>query len=122
MAELAFVLLLAGHLLTVNVAAAGPLVCIWFEWREGRGNELAGSVGRQLAAVAIVSMIIGTLLGFLIGWHNWTPAYKQLVLHLGSRVSWGVVELVFSFLLMILHLWWWYLPAILRLGRAHFVA
>src|SRR5688500_10052682 len=42
-------LLLAAHLLCVNVAAGGPLVAAWLDWRGVRGDEAAGRAARWLA-------------------------------------------------------------------------
>ena len=57
------VLLLAAHLLAMNVPSSAPLVCIWLHARGRRGDVAADTVGRQLALVSLWSLLAGTLLG-----------------------------------------------------------
>src|SRR5262245_37683618 len=54
--EPVFTLLLIAHLLCVNVAAGGPLVCFWLEWRR---DDLARRVARSLGRWALVTLAIG---------------------------------------------------------------
>jgi hypothetical protein len=100
-------LVFALHLLCVNVASAGPLVAVLFEWLEGRGNRLAGEAGRYLVGWSVGLLIPGGLLGVIIGWQFWSPEYRQVLGRLSSKVHFGGWELVFSLALMLLHLWWW---------------
>lgn len=107
MSELVVVVLLALHLLCVNVASAGPLVCLWLEWREGRGDVLAGRAGRYLAQVSLQLFVVAIVLGLAIGWILWSPEYAASIRKLGSRVHFGVAEIVFSLALMAGHFVWW---------------
>lgn len=107
MTQLALVLVFALHLLCVNVASAGPLVCAWLEWCEGRGNALAGEVGRYLARWALVLLIPGALLGVSVGWILWNPQYASILGRLSSKVHFGVWELLFSLVLMSVQVAWW---------------
>jgi hypothetical protein len=63
MLTLLTVVLLAVHLLAMNVAAAGPLVCLWLHGQGRRGEETAFAVGRQLAWLAAVVLLAGGVVG-----------------------------------------------------------
>ena len=57
-------ILLSGHLVAVNLAAAAPLVCVWLGWQS---EDLSGRIGRQLAWIAFCALPIGVFLGFALG-------------------------------------------------------
>jgi hypothetical protein len=82
-------------------------VCLWLEWREGRGDELAGRAGRYLAASAVVLLLAGAALGLLMGWLLWSEAYLAALQMVRSRAEWGAAELLFSLVLMSAHVVWW---------------
>lgn len=107
MVEVAISLILAAHLLCVNVATAGPLVCLWCEWREARGDALAGHVGRFLAKSAIILFGVGMLLGLCVGAMVWSDKYLAVLSYLKSKVLFGIAELAFSLVLMMIYLLWW---------------
>ena len=73
MVDLLFIPLFAAHLLLVNVAAAGPLVCVWLEWwASRRGDRLADEIAHRLArdstwALALAMLLGGVLLTVLWG-------------------------------------------------------
>ncbi|MEQ8788978.1 MAG: hypothetical protein RIC55_21885 [Pirellulaceae bacterium] len=100
-------LLLAAHLMCMNVASAGPLVCLWLEWKEQRGDKLAGRAGRYLAGSGVVLLLVGVLWGLGLGAVLWNDAYLAAIKHVRSRVEFGVAELVFSLALMVAHYVWW---------------
>jgi hypothetical protein len=102
-------LLLAAHLLCVNVAAGGPIVAAWFDWRGARGDATAAWSARQMAAWSVGGLIAGGLLGVGMGWLKWDAAYRALWLGpLSYKAHWAAIELVFSLVLMLG--WWWWLP------------
>lgn len=107
MIEIAIVLVLALHLMCVNVAAAGPLVCLGLEIGEARGDALAGRTGRYLAHAAVVLFCLGMLLGLVLTWLIWDDAFRGTLRVLPRRVAFGVAELVFSLVLMAAHAVWW---------------
>ncbi len=107
MKEVLIVLIHAAHLLCVNVAGGGPLVCLWLEWRESRGDALAGRAGRFLAVASVPLLVVGILLGVALGWMLWSPMYQQVISDLGSRITWGIAEVVFSLVLLGLYAAWW---------------
>ena len=63
---LASVLLLAAHLVTMNVASAAPLVCVWLRYRERRSDAAAGAIGRRLASWSWWSFLAGIMLGLML--------------------------------------------------------
>ena len=107
MVELIVSGVLALHLLCVNVAAAAPLICLWCEWREARGNSLAGELGRFLAKSAVVLFCVGMLLGLLVGALLWSEKYSAVLSYLSSKVLFGVAELGFSLVLLAIYIPWW---------------
>jgi hypothetical protein len=111
-AEIGMSLLLAAHLLCVNVAAGGPMVAAWLDWRGMRGSELAARGAVFLGRAAVMGLLLGAMLGVLVGWLKWTPEYESLWLGpLSYKLKWTMLEAVFS--LLMLAGWCWFLP-----GRA----
>lgn len=107
MLDFVLVPLLALHLLCVNVAAAGPLICLWLEWKEGRGSELAGRAATWLGTVACWTLLAGGLLGLLIGWLHWSEDYAALWNGtLRKKAWWGVGEYMFSLGMSTGYAWW----------------
>jgi hypothetical protein len=100
-------LLVAAHLICANVSSAAPLLSIWLEWREARGDRLAGEVGRCLLGVGLQLLLATALLGLLIGWLLWDAGLKLALSRLESKVSFGIWEVLFSAVLMSCHWWWW---------------
>ena len=58
--------LLAVHLLALNVASAGPLVCVWLHFRGRRGDATALAAGRRLAWSAVAVLLAGVAIGALL--------------------------------------------------------
>lgn len=107
MLEIVIILLLAAHLLCVNVAAAGPLVCIWLDWREGRGDALAGRTASYLGLASLVTLLLGGLLGLAIGAASWSDRYEALWLGpMSKKAAWGISEYAFSVLLAVGYVLW----------------
>jgi hypothetical protein len=100
--DLLIVPLLALHLLCVNVAAAGPLASIFFEWKEGRGDALAGRTASYLGLAALVTLLVGGLLGLAIGALSWDDRFATVwTTTMSYKARWGVGEVVFSLLLAV---------------------
>lgn len=105
-------LLLAAHLLCMNVSSGGPIVAAWLDWRGMRGSEIAARAAVFLGRAAVIGLLLGALLGVLVGWLKWTPEYEALWLGpLSYKLKWSMLEAIFS--LMMLAVWCWFLP-----GRA----
>jgi hypothetical protein len=105
--EVTAVVLLALHLLSVNVASAGPLVCLWLEWKERRLDLLATETARRLAWWSLAALLVGGALGLLLGWLHWSPDYARLWTDtLRYKAEWAVGEYVFSLALAIAYVLW----------------
>jgi hypothetical protein len=115
--QIAITLLLAAHLLCVNVASGGPLVATWLDWRGHRGDEAAAKAAVYLARWSLAALLIGAALGVLIGWLKWDANYRALWLGpLSYKLHWAGLEAVFSLILLIV--WWVTLPG--RQGGTRF--
>jgi hypothetical protein len=102
-------LLLAVHLLCVNVAAGGPLLAAWLDWRAVRGDAACARAAVYLARLSLLGLIAGAALGLLIGWLQWDADYRALWLGpLNYKLTGAVIEAVFS--LVLLAAWWLWLP------------
>ena len=107
-------IVLSLHLICMNLATAGPLICILLERREGRersdsseSRSASGVLGRQIAGWSIVALSLGGLLGLLIGAMLWSDAYREGLARMSYKFKWGGVEYAFSLVLMIAHWAWW---------------
>ena len=98
--ELLIIIVLALHLMCMNVAAAGPLVCMWLDWRGGRGDPLAGRVGLFLCWKSLALFLIGSGLGLLLAFLHWDAAYHEVLHKFPGKIFFGMWELVFSFVLV----------------------
>lgn len=107
MSELIAILLLASHLLAVNLASCGPLVAAWLDLREGRGDLTAGIAGRRLTLWSLVALVVGILGGLAVGYLWWDDGYRIALRRLSSRIYFGGAELAFSLFLQILQLVCW---------------
>jgi len=62
--ELLLVGLFAAHLLFVDIAMAGPLVCVWLDWRARRYQDPAAhQIGRRLAGRVVLAFFVALALG-----------------------------------------------------------
>ncbi len=101
-------LTLSVHLLCMNLATAGPLVYVWLDWCERRGDQLAGLAGRRLAGWSVGALLAGMAIGVAMAWWEWTPDFwRALVERFSSRLYWGAWELAFSVLLLAIVWGWW---------------
>lgn len=113
------IILLTAHLVCMNVASGGPLVALWLEWKDRRGDAVAPQAARYLATAAILALLVGSLLGLLIGWLKWTPEYAEIwQVRLWNKVKWGLGELAVSAVLLIGY-WFWRKRATLPTRRGY---
>ena len=92
-------LLLSAHLLCMNVASAGPLVCIWLDYLAA-WHPIAASAGKWLGWKSFQLAILGALLGLAIGWLRWDSEFSSVLQRFSSRVTWGIAEFLFSVALL----------------------
>ena len=113
------IVLLTGHLACMNVASGAPLLALWLEWKDRRGDAIAPQAAKYLGAAAIFTLLLGSLLGALIGWLKWTPEYATIwQVQLWDKAKMGLLELVFSGALLIGY-WIWRKYAILPTRRGY---
>ncbi len=108
MLQLLHILLLSLHLICMNVASGAPLVCIWLEWKLRKGNNgETRSAADYLAAMTVITLVAGSLLGLVMGLLLWTPEYAAVwTKRLGHKMHWGGLELLFS-LVILAGYWAW---------------
>jgi hypothetical protein len=105
-------LLLAAHLVLVDIAMAGPLVCIWLEWRETRrADPVAGRLGQSLARLSVWTLGGGSLLGGLLLAVRWgmdnRVYFSALAVIPSARYWFGATELIFSLACLALYVALW---------------
>ena len=117
-------LVLAVHLLAMNLATGLPLVILWLGWRQfAAGDREAGTLACTLARAAIsllgVGMVLGgvLLVGLWIGQSDFFAAAGRIEL---SRYWFAAFELLFYALCLGGYLW--LADRIERVERARFVA
>lgn len=88
------------HLIAADLAAVGPLVCLWALWRAARGDRLAAQAERGLLRASIWALLAAMLLGVaglgLLWWMDrdaWFQAARQIP---QQRYWYGLIELGFS--------------------------
>jgi hypothetical protein len=112
MADLLIIVLMGLHLVLVDLAMAGPLGCIWLEWRSTRhADSVADSVGRSLAGLTQLALLGGIASGVLlvgIYWYREDDAFFSAAGRIPvSRLWFGAFELAFSLVCMIVYGWLW---------------
>lgn len=112
MIEVVLVVLLAMHLLAVNLAMAGPLVCVGIELRAtSRTEPLSDGIARGMARLSLIALVSGMVLGvFLLAirWQLDDRAYFSAVALIPrSRLWFTLAELAFYIVCMTGYLVWW---------------
>ena len=112
MGDVLIVVLMAVHLALVDLAMAGPLGCIWLEWRHTRhADSTADQVGRSLAWITQVSLLGGIASGVIrvgIYWYRGSDEFFSAIGSIpASRLWFGALELAFSLACMITYWWLW---------------
>ena len=100
MNELFVIPILTIHLLTLNLASAGPIICIWLGYGKHANNPWSDQVGKQLAWASLAALLVGMLLGGLL----WLPENRTLhaaISRFPTRTYWyAAAELIFSMVLL----------------------
>ncbi len=97
--DLVLTLLLAGHLLCMNLASGLPLFCVLLQWQT-RGGDARDAMEwiRRFVGWAIAAVILGSLTGLLIGGLMWLMqdrALMEVLPRFERKIWWGLTELVF---------------------------
>jgi hypothetical protein len=103
--EAVWALLLGVHLLLVDVAMAGPLVCAWLDWRQCRHEDLAaGRAGLTLARLTNWTLAGGIVVGLVLLGARWQidggRYFGALAAVPRSRLWFAGAELLFFFACM----------------------
>jgi hypothetical protein len=96
--DLVITLLLAGHLLAMNVASACPLVGVWLV---GRRQDSGVALGLRMLRLSFAALVVGSMLGgFLLVFPN--PSLRAALVRFPASAYWFAgLELVFSAACMI---------------------
>ncbi|MEX0936402.1 MAG: hypothetical protein WDZ59_00975 [Pirellulales bacterium] len=110
--EVVLTVLLAAHLLAVNLGSAGPLLCIWLHGRAFRhGDPVADAVGRDLARYALAATTVGLLLGgAILAWMFYqgdSPFLRAAGQFPPSRWWFATGEIAFYYVCMFAYLALW---------------
>lgn len=95
-------LVLALHLLSVDVAMIGPLLMIWLEARARKGDGAAQELLPKVGFISIKALLLGGALGALYGWSLWSEEYQATIASTGPRWKYTLIEYAFSFVLILL--------------------
>lgn len=110
MVTFVLILLLAGHLLCMNVSSAAPLLCIWFADRKAvSGDSASREVAQQLAVWSVFLLVVGIAIGLIVGVLSTLTGDSRLVdtfPFFRRKIGWGVLELLCS-LVWMLGYWAW---------------
>ncbi len=112
MLDSALIMLLAFHLLAVDLAMAGPLVSVWLEWRAVRNGEASfDSAARALARASTWGLAGGIAMGaglLAVRWWRDDANYLAAVSDLPrSRLWFAGAELLFYFACMGVYVGLW---------------
>lgn len=100
------IILFAFHLMAMNVASAGPMASVWFDWRK-TDRAVSHAAACYLGGVSIVTYLIGILLGIGLAAIAWdAEAARSIMSLLKHKIFYGVLELAFSLLLMLGYYAW----------------
>ena len=97
MLEALSVVLLTLHLLAMNLASAGPLVCLCLRGPRGASAEIADQLGRWLAWLSVGALVLGMLLGGALLYVPPNAALWEALGRFPTRAYWHAgLELAFS--------------------------
>lgn len=89
-------LALAAHLLAMNLAVAGPMLCIWLWGRNRSADPIRGHVGRTLASASLYALAIGSALGAML-WLFGSKTLNDAIMRMPTRGLWFAgLEILFS--------------------------
>lgn len=106
------ILVLAVHLLLMNVAVGGPLVCLLLDWSlRRRDNAISNEAGRRLAWWSMWSLVVGGVLGGVLIGLIWLADddkfFRAVAVVPASRLWFGLAEWLVSAVLLMLYARGW---------------
>jgi hypothetical protein len=110
-----FILLLTGHLLAVNLAAAGPLASLVVESTAARRGLTAGDeIARRVASGALLAFFAGAAIGGGLLWVLWLrqsdPFVAAMLRFSPSKLWFAGAELAFYAACQAIYVWMWPRP------------
>jgi len=95
------------HLLAVNLACAGPLVCIWLHFFSIDG-DLRDRLGKSLAWLSLAALVLGMLTGGLLVLVAPSAGLNEAIGRFPARAYWMAgFELVFSSVFLLVYAICW---------------
>ena len=94
------------HLVAVAFAASGPLLAAWCDLARKR-RELADHAGCWIAGHAVGGLLVGSGLGLLLGYLQWSDGFRVSLRALRAKLEWGGAEWLFSLVLLVIVARWW---------------
>jgi len=95
------------HLLAVNLACAGPLVCIWLHFF-GTDDDLWHRLGKSLAWFSLAAFVLGMVTGRVLMLVVPTPELHEAIGRFPARAyQMAGIELLFSLVLMLIYAACW---------------
>jgi len=95
------------HLLAVNLACAGPLVCIWLHFFSTDG-DLRDRLGKSLAWISLAALMLGMLTGGVLILIAPTSGLHEAIGRFPARAYWMAgIELIFSLACLLIYAVFW---------------
>jgi hypothetical protein len=99
------ILLLAAHLLAMNLASVGTLLGVWLRWRD---DEFRANLGCRLVGWSISAFVLGMITGGLLIFLAPEDSLWATLHRFPARTYWFAgIELLFSLVCMLLIGWGW---------------
>lgn len=102
--------LLTLHLLAMNVASGGPLLCGWLNIRSARRNcQPSQDLALSLAWWSMLLLLVGVMLGVVVGFltvYQGDDRLLSVLPYFRRKIIWGVLEL-FCSLFWLFGYWIW---------------
>ena len=103
-------LVLASHLVLVNLSMTGPLFSVWLDmWAMRRRDATIELTGKRMARWSLYALLLVILSGFLMVlllWYNSDQRLFQAAKQLHSRINQGICELLFSLVCLTAYTCW----------------
>jgi hypothetical protein len=109
LSESIIIVLLTAHLLLVNLASGGPVVCIWL--RRNRNQDSADRLGLSLAWWSVVALGVGMIAGGVILLFPASEPLWEALRRFPQRAYWiAGLELLFSLVCLLIYAagWRWF--------------
>ena len=91
-------IVLAGHLICMNLASALPLLCLLLQWQTRHENDSpALFMLRSLVWISIGALLLGSLMGIGVAavmWLQHDRALVDVLPRFERKIYWGLAELV----------------------------